>query len=116
MSEIKSLADQLRQTMTAGPANKSTALEKSAKKAVRIKPKSKPPPLILQEILDYDTSANKAMVHVKLDPDTAKMLTHFKMATGVDNIKVVAFSVRHLFATQPELKTFIKNFILNFEL
>lgn len=116
MSEIKSLADQLRQTMATKSGNKSGAKERPTKKTTSQKPKSKPPPPILQEIRDYDTSANKVMVHVKLDPDTAKMLAHFKMATGIDNIKLVAFSVRHLFATQPELKTFIKNFILNFEI
>lgn len=116
MSEIKSLADQLRQTMRAKTAHNSITGPPPAKKAARSKPTSKPPPQILQEILDYDTSANKSMVHVKLDPDTAKMLSHLKMATGIDNIRLVAFAVRHLFATQPELKTYIKNFILNFDL
>jgi len=104
MNEIKSLADQLRQSMATKPADKNGGQKSSARKATPLPPKSKPPPPILQEIHDYDTSANKAMVHVKLDPETARMLAHFKMATGIDNIKLVAFSVRHLFATQPELK------------
>lgn len=116
MSEIKSLADQLRHSMALTPALKAQVSANVQKKTAPSKPKAKPPPAILQEILDYDTSANKAMVHVKLDPETAKMLSHFKMATGIDNIKLVAFSVRHLFATQPELKTYIKNFILNFDI
>lgn len=115
MNEIKSLADQLRHSMTAKPVAKQVPAGRSPKKASALKPFSKPPP-ILQEILDYDASKNKAMVHVKLDADTAKMLGHFKMASGVDNIKLVAFAVRHLFATQPELKNYVKNFILNFDL
>lgn len=116
MSEIKSLADQLRDSMNLKPGAKQHSPGKSPKKAPPLRPTSKPPPPILQEILDYDASKNKAMVHVKLDSDTAKMLAHFKMASGIDNIKLVAFAVRHLFATQPELKTYIKNFILNFDL
>jgi hypothetical protein len=115
MSEIKSLADQLRESMAVKPDLKQGALAKSPKKSPALKPSTKPPP-ILQEILDYDATNNKLMVHVKLDSDTAKTLVHFKMATGIDNIKLVAFAVRHLFSTQPELKTYIKNFILNFDL
>lgn len=116
MNEIKSLADKLRHTMTAQPRSIPNPATRSPKKTAALKPDAKPPPPILQEILEYDASKNKAMVHVKLDSDTAKMLGHFKMATGIDNIKVVAFAVRHLFNTQPELKTYIKNFILNFDL
>ncbi|NQX54459.1 hypothetical protein HQN86_12610 [Pedobacter panaciterrae] len=113
MSEIKSLADQLRSSIVGNSGGKPPA--KNLKLAA-VQPKSKPPPKILQEILDYDSSGNKAMVHAKLDAATAKLLGHFKMATGVDNIKLVAFAVRHLFATQPELKTYIKNFIQSLEL
>lgn len=108
MSEIKSLADQLRNSLSADV--------KLPVRPVVSKAKAKPPPEILRQILAYDSSGNKSMVHAKLDAETAKLLGHFKMASGVDNIKLVAFAVRHLFATQPELKTYIKNFIQNLEL
>jgi hypothetical protein len=118
MSEIKTLADQLRHSMKAKPGVKPEKLIKSSKKAmaVTLNFSAKPPPLILQEIINYDASKNTAMVHVKLDPDTARTLGQFKLATGIDNIKLVAFAVRHLFENQPELKTHIKNFILNLDL
>ncbi|MEJ2880398.1 hypothetical protein [Pedobacter sp. GR22-6] len=116
MNEIKSLADQLRHSMASKPRDNLVPVTKTGKKGAALKSSSNPAPLILQEILDYDASKNKAMVHVKLDEETARLLGHFKMATGIDNIKLVAFAVRHLFASQPELKTYIKNFILNFDL
>jgi len=114
MNEIKSLADQLRQSIAKTPGGQSVA-SKTGKAMV---PKSVAGnlPLVLREIMDYDSSRNKAMVHAKLDEETARFLARFKMATGVDNIKLVAFAVRHLFATQPELKTYVKNFIQNVEL
>ncbi|MNL67743.1 hypothetical protein D3C87_1923640 [compost metagenome] len=56
------------------------------------------------------------MVHVKLDDGTAKLVNHFKMATGIDNIRLVAFAVRHLFETNPELKDIIKAYTQNLEL
>ncbi|HMI04865.1 MAG TPA: hypothetical protein VK541_20420 [Pedobacter sp.] len=115
MSEIKSLADQLRSSisdqkvMPVVPVVKKRADGKSNPGAVEVSP-------IYRELLGYDTADHKSMVHARLDAKTALMLNHFKMATGVDNIKVVAFAVKHLFATQPELKKLIKNFIETLEL
>lgn len=121
MSKIKSLADQLREQM-AEPAlvEKNNSAGKPAGKAKKAAlPESSPIseiPDILSLINAYDSTANKSMIHVKLDPQTAKLVGHFKMATGIDNIKLGAFAVKYLFDTHPELKTFIKNFIQNLEL
>lgn len=120
MSKIKSLADQLRDQM-AGAS--SVDLPEKALPIVRKKKIVAKPcvaevqlPEILSLITAYDSAANKSMMHVKLDAQTAKLVGHFKMATGIDNIKLGAFAVRYLFDTHPELKTYIKNFIQNLEL
>jgi len=97
MSEIKSLADQLRNN---------------------INQQAKPPPVpeILEKIRKYDNRDHKALMHIRFDGGTIKMLNQFKMATGVDVTKFVAFSVHHLFELHPELKTIIKQFLEQLEL
>jgi len=52
-------------------------------------------------------------VHVRFDEKTVQTLNHFKMATGIDVTKLVAFSVQELFERHPELKSIIKQFIQN---
>ena len=99
MNEIKSLADQLR-----------GHIDKAANKA--------PPELpdILQKLRAFDNSNHKSLMHVRFDSATLKTLGHFKMATGVDVTKIVAFSVHHLLEQYPELKTIIKQYIQSIEL
>jgi hypothetical protein len=56
------------------------------------------------------------MVHVRFDEKTVRTMNQFKMATRVDVSKLVAFAVKHLLETQPEIKTIIKHFIQNNDL
>ena len=97
MSDIKSLADQLRNNISR---------------------QDKPPPVpeILERIRKYDNRDHKGLMHIRFDGGTIKMLNQFKMATGVDVTKLVAFSVHHLFEQHPELKSIIKQFIQQLEL
>ncbi|HKG05643.1 MAG TPA: hypothetical protein VKB19_04260 [Pedobacter sp.] len=118
MSEIKSLADQLRSSLVVPePISPKTTKPKATTgkaaagdKGVDLNPK------ILQEILAYDTAEHKTMVHARFDAKTAKMLGHFKMATGVENTRIAAFAVHYLFSVHPELKSIIKHYIQNLEL
>src|ERR1700760_3650076 len=108
MTKITSLADEIRDRI-AREAPK-TKMAASPKKT------PKPDAAIVQLIRDYDNSDHKSMVHVRFDEKTVQTLNHFKMATGVDVTKLVAFSVRQLFAEHPELKELIKQFIQNVSL
>lgn len=110
---MKSLADQLREKIVK-PAGKPAGdkpgpttgnIKKPLKKA------SEEP--ILQALTDYDNSNHKTMVHFRFDKQTVDFLNQFKIATGVDATKFVAFSVRHFIEAYPELKTIIKQFIQN---
>ncbi|WP_345949011.1 hypothetical protein ABDD95_19375 [Mucilaginibacter sp. PAMB04274] len=116
MSDIKSLADQLR-SKVGQPAEKEAAtktgktvtngeIEQSARAASASKTQA-----ILALIRAYDNSDHKSMVHVRFDAKTLQTMNHFKMATGVDVTKLVAYAVSELFALHPELKTIIKQFI-----
>jgi hypothetical protein len=107
MEKMKSLADQLREQLVK-PNDKTTKKLKKEEKKIGS--------AILEAIIAYDNSANKSMVHVRFDPQTVKLMNHFKMATDVDVTRLVAFAVKNLFETYPELKAIIKHFIQNAEL
>jgi hypothetical protein len=103
MNEIKSLADQLRNNI-------------NKQESPKEKNKAPPVPEILERIRKYDNRDHKSLMHIRFDAGTIKMLGQFKMATGVDVTKLVAFSVHHLLEQHPELKSIIKQFIQQLEL
>ena len=105
MSEIKTLADQLRRKMGKPdpPAN-----EKKTKPAEVVQ--------ILELLRAFDIAGNKSLVHARFDGQTAQMLHHFKMATGIEVTRLICYSVKMLFDQHPELKTVIKEHLEKFEL
>jgi hypothetical protein len=119
MEKMKSLADQLREKMVKPaplkpPENAFQAVDnpkKTRKKAGKAVDSD-----LLKALFDYDNSNHKSMVHIRFDKPTVDLLNKFKMAAGIDVTKFVAFSVKHLFDTYPELKNIIKQFIQNTEL
>ena len=110
MSEMKSLADKLRSSISE-PVNAPVV-----KKLTKAKAQKQPDPDILAQIKAYDTTGHKSMVHARFDAKTAQMLSHFKMATGVENTKIAAFAIKFLFQKHPELKAIVKTYIQNLEL
>jgi len=119
MNKIKSLADQLRDRIATPEQILPSSKPKNGLAAhpkIRIKPAKVASSDLLQQIMEYDSSSNRAMVHVKLDDDTAKLVRHFKMATGIDNVRLGAFAIKHLFDANPELKQIIKQYTQNLEL
>jgi len=113
---MRSLADQLREKMIK-PGEK-PAVDQTKPEIGKIKtPKKKEikavDSSILQILTDYDNSDHKTMVHFRFDKQTVDFLNQFKIATGVDATKFVAYSVRHFIDMHPELKTIIKQFIQN---
>jgi len=111
MGNMKSLADQLREEL-GRPGAKTEKAVKSEKKA-KLKEVNYP---ILEAIKNFDYSLHKSMVHVRFDDKTVRTMNQFKMATGVDVTRLVAFAVAKLLETTPEIKTIIKQFIQNQEL
>jgi hypothetical protein len=103
MSEIKTLADQLRNRINEPEVRKE---------------KKKPPdvPAILESLRAFDNREHKSLLHIRFDAQTVKTLNQFKMATGVDVTKFVGFAVQELFRQHPEIKKIIKTFIEQLEL
>lgn len=116
---MKSLANQLREQMVK-PAENQSAVKPNQGVENNNGPRKKVNKIIDSSILkalkEYDNSDHKTMVHFRFNKPTVDFLNQFKIATGIDATKFVAFSVRHLMETYPELKTIIKQFIQNAEL
>jgi hypothetical protein len=110
MTKITTLADEIRSRIAQPPDTMPPEPKKTKVKA----PKAEA--AILQLIRNYDNADHKSLVHVRFDAQTVQTLNHFKMATGVDVTRLVAFSVQQLFEQNPELKSIIKQFIQNVNL
>ena len=110
MAKITSLADEIRNKIA------SERTDKASPKRAATQRKPVADVAIIKLIATYDNSGHKSMVHVRFDEQTVRTLNHFKMATGIDVTKLVAFSVQELFKTHPELKSIIKQFIQNVSL
>jgi len=56
------------------------------------------------------------MVHVRFNRQTAQMLHHFKMATGVEVTRLISYAVDKLLELHPEIKVIIKEHLEKFDL
>jgi hypothetical protein len=88
---------------------------------IQVLTESKEPGVIIHDTLlkslwAYDNSDHKNLVHVRFDKQTVDLMIKFKLATGVDMTKLVAFAVSQLFKTHPELKQIIKQYLQNTKL
>jgi len=119
MEKVRSLADQIREELGKPQAKDTEISPKSNANSSKVRSGKKSTqelPDIIKAILAYDNSSNKKMVHVRFDQRTVDTLTKFKMATGTDLSKFVAFSVNHVMENFPEIKNTIKKFIQNTDL
>lgn len=116
------IKDQKRQKQLAGTAVEDTVVKKDVPKIQPlITPERKVDQLLVHDtvarsLYAYDNSDHKQMVHVRFDAQTVDLLNKFKMATGTDITKFVAFAVKHLFESNPELKNIIKLYLQNTKL
>ena len=109
MNEIKTLADQLRSRMSKPDTpEKVKPKKKSGKLAIT--------PPIVDLLRGYNIKDHDSMVHVRFDRQTAQMLHHFKMATGVEVTRLISYSVAQLLERHPEIKIIIKEHLENFDL
>ena len=118
MSEMKNLAEQLRNQI-AKPATNQPPAKTRPKENKTITPENNSPPPVpdlIKQLLDYDNSNHKSMVHVRFDAQTAQTLAHFKMATGVEVTRLVAYAVRQFTKQHPEIREIIKEYFKNLEL
>ncbi|MEO6851273.1 MAG: hypothetical protein ABI166_11600 [Mucilaginibacter sp.] len=116
MEKMKSLADQLREQMVKPvekPVRDNSVLPTDNSKTPKSKVNKVADSTILQALIDYDNSDHKTLAHFRCDKQTVEFMNKFKLATGVDVTKFVAFSVRHFIEVYPELKIIIRQYMQN---
>ena len=110
MSELKSLADQLRNKI----ANKNAPQPGKTESKKKTKPDE--PIVILEALRAYDLADHDSMIHVRFENPTASLLHHLKRATGIEVNKVVGYAVKQFLEQHPELKTLVKQYLQKIEL
>ena len=117
--DIKCLADALRKTI-GEPARKAGTMKgeikDDASKGQKQTQDFSRVIKLIENIQVFDCSSNKHMLHPRLDSKTISLLNGFKLATGIDMNKVISFSIDAFFASNPELKKYIKHTLNNIEL
>jgi len=122
-TQMKTLADELRKSIGTGevsPSNKDPVIGMDAKKpdansATSVPVKAKKALDIISRIRKFDCSDQKHLLHPRIDGRTVALLGRLKLASGLDMNRVIAFSIVYLFEKHPEIKSFIKESLENFE-
>jgi len=109
MSEIKSLADQLRSRMAKPDVQDKPAAKKKTGKLAET-------PKIIDLLREIDISDNKTLMHARFDANTAQLLHHLKTATGIEVTRVLFYAVKLLLEQHPEIKTVVKEHLEQFAL
>jgi hypothetical protein len=120
MTGIKSLADELRETIkkdAAGPSDpaktqpvKRNAQSKPAKKAA-----DAPLENLFESILAFELNGNEKLL-IRLDDRTVFLLKQLKVAKAIDMNKLIAYSLQDFLRQHPELIQYVKENIKTIEL
>ena len=73
-------------------------------------------PQVIEQLRDFDINGNKTLVHARFDPQTAQLLHHFKMATGIEVTRLICYAVRQLLDKHPEIRTIVREHLKNIDL
>ncbi|AMP99798.1 hypothetical protein AY601_2923 [Pedobacter cryoconitis] len=121
MSQIKSLADELRETIKKdGHPDKEIEDGKSAVKQTPINKLTKKPPdakldTLFESILAFELTGREKLL-IRLDDRTVFLLKQLKIAKAIDMNKLIAFSLQHFLRTHPELIEYVKENIKTIKL
>ncbi|MGV6945138.1 hypothetical protein [Sphingobacterium sp. CZ-2] len=115
MSGIKSLADELRDSMRKGkpPQAKEIPTEQPPKDT----PKKKAETLehLFDSILNHELTGRERLL-IRLDDKTLFLLKQLKVAKGIDMNKIIAYSLHLFLKTHPEISRYIKEHIKTLDL
>ena len=117
MSGIKSLADELRDSIRNGPPKTETGPAKPIRKGSTGSPKKDPvaPDRLFENILSFKLQGKEKLL-IRLDDKTVFLLKQLKVAKGIDMNKVIAYSLHIFLKNHPELTRYIKEHIKTLDL
>ncbi|MFN0293579.1 hypothetical protein [Pedobacter helvus] len=121
MNQIKTLADELRETIKKDGNSKSASKSKglsakrekpSSKNAIPIDPSVEK---LFESMLSYDLTGKEKLL-IRLDDRTVFLLKQLKIAKSIDMNKLIAYSLQYFLNQHPELIQYIKQNIKTIEL
>ena len=121
MTGIKSLADELRETIKKDGAAGQNDLNETppTKRRTSVKPAKRSADTTLEtlfeSILAYDL-AGKEKLLIRLDDRTVFLLKQLKIAKAIDMNKLIAYSLQDFLRQHPELIQYVKENIKTIEL
>ena len=121
MKEIKSLADELRETIRKGAEPESlenqdvevpdVKKKKLSKKSVSLESLD----VLFADILSHELSGKEKLM-IRLEDRTVFILKQLKVSKGIDMNKIISYSLQHFFQSKPELIQYIKESLKSVEL
>ena len=116
MSDIRSLADELRQAIRTGGSGdgKTAEVPKPARKK-RAKTENMELEALFARISAHGLEGGERLP-VRLDGRTAFLLKQLKVIRGIDMNRFVAFCVHHFLESHPEITGYVKENIKTIEL
>lgn len=126
MTQIRSLADELREKMRQGElaaedqpviSEKPKPVKPPGKKAGKPPPAAVSPDIekLLAAINAFELNGNEKLL-IRLDSRTVFLMKQLKVARGIDMNKLIAYSVNVFFSSHPELIAFVKSTLQTIEL
>lgn len=121
MTGIKSLADELRETIKKDSATGQNDVKEipPAKKSASAKPSKKSADTTLEtlfeSILAYELAGQEKLL-IRLDDRTVFLLKQLKIAKSIDMNKLIAYSLQDFLHKHPELIQYVKENIKTIEL
>lgn len=121
MNQIKSLADELRETIKKDEDSKSTSQSKApstkkegqaARNTNAINPSLEK---LFESILTYELTGKEKLL-IRLDDRTVFLLKQLKIAKSIDMNKLIAYSLQYFLHQHPEVIQHIKENIKTIEL
>lgn len=111
MSGIKSLADELRDSMR----KERQPQPKEIPSVEPLKKKAEALDLLFESILNHELTGREKLL-LRLDDKTLFLLKQLKVAKGIDMNKIIAYSLHLFLKTHPEISRYIKEHIKTLDL
>lgn len=115
MSGIKSLADELRDSMRKGSQPQTKEIPSVEPPKDTPKKKAEALDRLFESILNHELTGREKLL-LRLDDKTLFLLKQLKVAKGIDMNKIIAYSLHLFLKTHPEISRYIKEHIKTLDL
>lgn len=115
MSGIKSLADELRDSMRKGKTPQANEIPPAEPPKDTPKKKAETLERLFESIQNHKLTGRERLL-IRLDDKTLFLLKQLKVTKGIDMTKIIAYSLHLFLKTHPEISRYIKEHIKTLDL